>query len=426
VNFEHLDSALEAKKQMQGAPFMGKSLRVNFGKSLDSLGDEDEEAIQSQLGPSQPPAPANQRQREVIDKLAAYIVKSGPHLEDVTREKQSNNPLFSFLKEDGEYYEYYKWKIFEIRQKQKEAESPWNLARNRIFNPPNATGKPLSNEEKSALSQILDTLTPTKESIKKGKDYIMSLPEAASSICQFMCQRIKETPDFTARLNIIYLANDVLHHSIKPDKPSQFAEALYPYLPCILHRTYHMQSPENQSKLSKILLIWKTKNVYSESKITELEGDMTGDSIKAPPPPLPAPNANGNNNNMPPEMGAYHSVPPPNMQQGKQFMNNLDSFLSQMRTDGSGQMGMNVKEEGQSFKNERKMENYEEKDNRNRNDRRDRERDRERDRDEGRGKDRERERDRDGKGRDRERERDRDDRKRRRSPSPGKRERRYR
>jgi len=63
VNFEHLESALEAKKQMQGAPFQGKPLRVNFGKSHDTFGEDEEDLalISSPTGPPQPPAPTNQK-----------------------------------------------------------------------------------------------------------------------------------------------------------------------------------------------------------------------------------------------------------------------------------------------------------------------------------------------------------------------------
>jgi len=88
------------------------------------------------------------------------------------------------LYEGGEFYEYYKWKIFDTRQKQKEADSPWQQARNRCYNPPAPKGQLLSDPDKATLSQILDTLTPTKESIKKGKDYVMSRSEFASTICQ--------------------------------------------------------------------------------------------------------------------------------------------------------------------------------------------------------------------------------------------------
>lgn len=40
----------------------------------------------------------------------------------------------------------------------------------------------------------------------------MSLPDSASAIAYFMCERVNQTPDWTAKLNMVYLANDVLHH----------------------------------------------------------------------------------------------------------------------------------------------------------------------------------------------------------------------
>jgi len=194
-----------------------------------------------------------------------------------------------------------------------------------------------------------------------------------------MCQRIQQTPDFTAKLNIIYLANDVLHHSSKVRPPSVtkgevFCEAMLPYLSCILYNTYHNQTPENQNKVSKLLAIWKTKQIYEESKINELESDMKGESLKPPQIQVPQPspvNATagalggaglswGQTNTSITQAqrpqnpaGGYHAVPPPvalqpmggnqfqgppvqqQQQQGNRLMNNLDSFLSSTRNRGA-------------------------------------------------------------------------------------------
>jgi len=130
--------------------------------------DEDEEGLHSPLSrPPQPPAPTNPKLKEIIDRLAAYVVKNGPQFEETTRERNAANPHFSFLNEGGEFYEYYKWKIYDTRQQQKIADTPWAQAKNRVFNPPTPSGTPLSDADQSTLSQMLDTLIPTKESIRK-------------------------------------------------------------------------------------------------------------------------------------------------------------------------------------------------------------------------------------------------------------------
>jgi len=234
------------------------------------------------------------------------------------------------------------------------ADTPWAQAKARIFNPPIPAGTPLTEADKSALSQILDTLMPTKDSIKKGKDFIMNHPDSASSIANFMSTRVQHSPDFTARLNIIYLLNDVLHHSVKSQQnevKGPFIDAALPYIPAILYTTYQNQSTDNQIKVSKLLSIWKTKQIYEEPQILQLEADMKGESLKQPVSHTPDSPINRPTPQQLQITGAYHAVPPPaalnpppqfqagpspQQQQGNRLMNNLDSFLSSSRSKSDG------------------------------------------------------------------------------------------
>lgn len=295
VTFTTLDHALEAKRRMQGAMLDGRSIKINFGKA----GDNNEEGLQIlnpdylTLGPPQPPAPIDPKQRSIIDKLAAYTVKNGPQMEDVTRTKQAGNPLFEFLTEGGKYHDYYKWKIFDCRRQQKEGGgySHIQLAVHSTANllnqvqqqgPPTApppTGPILNETESSQLSLQLDTLLPTKESIKTGKNFIMSLPMKASAVAAFMCQRSEQTPEWTAKRNIIYLTNDVLHHryadfskklrvtSSKTREPDTnvdiFCTAFKPYLAPMLYDAYHDQPQERQVQIEKVVLKSPKINMFS-------------------------------------------------------------------------------------------------------------------------------------------------------------------
>lgn len=128
INFLHLESALEAKTKMQGYLIRGRPIKINFGKAGE--GNDEGEGIAGPIdpsylytGPPQPPAPADDKTKGIIDKLAAAVVKNGPQMEEVVKEKQSNNPAFDFLKDSGQYNEYYRWKIFDIRQKQKDVDA---------------------------------------------------------------------------------------------------------------------------------------------------------------------------------------------------------------------------------------------------------------------------------------------------------------
>jgi len=348
---------------------------VNFGKAQD--GPEDDMPSHSHshshsynavpppssAAPSAviPPAPTDPDMKNIIDKLAAYIVKSGPQFEDVTKERQKGNPKFSFLHEGGEYYDYYKYRIFEARQAQNKLEgkasATWASVAAEGYRSrsdiPEPVGEKLSETDQSALSSILDTLVPTKESIKKGKDMIMARPDFASSIAHFMCRRVQQTPDFTAKLNIIYLANDVLHHSSKTRPEGEvagdaFCDAFRDYLPAMLYSSYSEQPLENQAKIEKLLNIWKTKNIYPEEVISFLESDM---KTQANPAVSEQTGANPwSGEQVTPQMlaqqlGSYNAVPPPpsllpqfsmpaqaiQKQQGDRLMSSLDTLLSTSR-----------------------------------------------------------------------------------------------
>lgn len=59
---------------------------------------------------SQPPPPTDNEQRNIIDKLAAFVARSGPQAEEMTRRKQTNNPKFAFLY-GGPHLAYYQFRV---------------------------------------------------------------------------------------------------------------------------------------------------------------------------------------------------------------------------------------------------------------------------------------------------------------------------
>jgi RNA recognition motif-containing protein len=316
VTFHSLASALECRKRLHGTMMFGRPVKINFGKlSTEGIG-QDNDSVNNvpvsdsnylNIGPPQPPAPHDEKQKEVIDKFAASVVKNGPTFEDVVKEKQRNNTMFDFLNEGGLYAEYYRWKLFDLRRSMKEAEAnPYqsiihqatqvqqgprfdfppqqqhmggmnHMMQQQHFQQqeqqqqgppvsPRHIGLGLIGEERAALSQLLDSLVPTKDAIKKGKDYIVSLGQTASAVAEFMCERLEKTPDWSAKLNIIYLTNEVLHHCVKL-RPSGanhdiFSEAFLPYLPAMLYSAYVNQPNDRREKIEKIIEIWKTKTVY--------------------------------------------------------------------------------------------------------------------------------------------------------------------
>jgi len=226
--------------------------------------------------------------RSIIDKLAEKIVKLGPSFEDNIKEKQPSNPLFSFLDEEGEYYDYYKWKIFDIRRQQNEINNllpPWEIGLPEL----NLSRLMLNQQEKAEFFQILDTLEPNEVSIKGGKDWIMNRSEHTYEICTIMADRCNMIHTFNGKLHIVYLINDVLLHS--RGKPNDFfTNAVLPFLGRIFKTTLESASiMDEQQKVHRMFDIWKEKNIYDDYAISQIRQETL--SFNSEP--------------------AYHNVPPP-------------------------------------------------------------------------------------------------------------------
>jgi len=48
--------------------------------------------------------------KNIIDKLANFVARNGPEFEHMTKQKQKDNPKFSFLF-CGEYFNYYQYRV---------------------------------------------------------------------------------------------------------------------------------------------------------------------------------------------------------------------------------------------------------------------------------------------------------------------------
>ncbi|KAF3437303.1 hypothetical protein FNV43_RR20056 [Rhamnella rubrinervis] len=68
-------------------------------------------------GPPEVPSPEDNNLKLLIDGVAALVARCGKLFEDLSREKNQSNPLFSFLT-GGNGHDYYSRKLWEARQKQ--------------------------------------------------------------------------------------------------------------------------------------------------------------------------------------------------------------------------------------------------------------------------------------------------------------------
>jgi hypothetical protein len=54
-------------------------------------------------------------EKGIIEKMADYVARNGPKFEDLLKEKQKENPKFGFLYEGSKYYDYYKFRIYAVK-----------------------------------------------------------------------------------------------------------------------------------------------------------------------------------------------------------------------------------------------------------------------------------------------------------------------
>lgn len=141
-------------------------------------------------------------------------------------------------------------------------------------------GGPLPSDVSMELSNVLNNLSGTKESIKSAKVWFMQRSPFAPALAEAFRNRIFALDDSERQLHIIYLANDILFDSLNrrsnPHELDNEAHAFKHVLGSMLARIYHnpQNKEENQSRLQKILQFWASKEVYDQDTIYALEGEM--------------------------------------------------------------------------------------------------------------------------------------------------------
>lgn len=53
---------------------------------------------------------SDQELKNIIDKLAQFVARNGPEFEHMTKQKQKDNPKFSFLF-GGTFFHYYQYRV---------------------------------------------------------------------------------------------------------------------------------------------------------------------------------------------------------------------------------------------------------------------------------------------------------------------------
>lgn len=254
-----------------------------------------------------PPAipPSDPELQKIIDKLAEYSAKNGPEFEAMIREKQKDNPDYSFLF-GGEGHNYYRYKLWLYTHPQSfpliapppmhqpsvpppyfNQPPPYYDPSVRVFK---GLSGPLPSDVAAELNGVLSNLTGTKESIRGAKMWFMQRAPFAPALAEALRERIFAIDDSEGQLHIIFLANDILFESLQRRANLQELDnealAFKPVLGSMLARVYHNphNMEANRSRLEKILQFWASKEVYDQATIASLEREMFGgQSLHAAP-----------------------------------------------------------------------------------------------------------------------------------------------
>eukprot|EP00002_Diphylleia_rotans_P013222 TRINITY_DN2576_c1_g1_i2.p1 TRINITY_DN2576_c1_g1~~TRINITY_DN2576_c1_g1_i2.p1 ORF type:complete len:672 (+),score=123.45 TRINITY_DN2576_c1_g1_i2:49-2064(+) len=254
-----------------------------------------------------PLPPQDPELKKTIDKLLEHISQSGDGMEAKIRKHQVDNPKFCFLfgGEGGEYYNYMKSSVlagvplgtlhqqmqamldasYQSQQTRPASDHAQQVAHQAA--PQKASTKeseqdanvtPLPTEDVTMLHKILDGLDGSKESIKKGKDWILEHHLFKTSLMQVIVKRVASYEVFERKLFVIYLMNDVLYHCSKLlDIYREFVACLIDAAPQLFSCAYTKSSVEKQARLSKVLSIWKDRGHITEAQLANIEYYMKFD-----------------------------------------------------------------------------------------------------------------------------------------------------
>lgn len=279
---------------------------------------------------SVPKCPEDQDLRNIIDKLANFVARNGPEFEQMTKNKQKDNPKFSFLF-GGEHFNYYQYKVTTeqaiLKQQQKkvqeqqqtvvhqpppfipnpnipaapppwqqtqvqlqQAETAYNVQKKAFEEQIKQSEQNLAAQHQVMLQQQqtkveegitkaeteklaalcescgisfsdLDTFAQpiiescTKDAISGGKNWIFNnnkTDEHGELISRYLERKItSKSSTFEAKLHLVYLINDVLHHCVRKGAES-LKHSMENVVVSIFCSTHLAADEQKKEKLKKV------------------------------------------------------------------------------------------------------------------------------------------------------------------------------
>ena len=131
--------------------------------------------------------------RGIVEKTAGYVARNGPIFEDRIRDKEKNNPKFSFLSPNDAYSPFYLWRLSEIREGRGTAVSAGRVGENAVHAEPETPKGPAPPPEfrfsarmPNINAQDLEVVKLTALFVaKNGRSFMTALSQRESRNYQF-------------------------------------------------------------------------------------------------------------------------------------------------------------------------------------------------------------------------------------------------
>ncbi|XP_048583795.1 calcium homeostasis endoplasmic reticulum protein isoform X1 [Nematostella vectensis] len=274
------------------------------------------------------PPPDDQELKNIIDKLANFVARNGSKFEDMTKEKQKNNPKFSFLYSGQNYHNYYRWRVsVEIASNQtQQHQQQTQMVANSQYNKPQSSAlvqqalvqqsinsAPWQQQQQQTPPQQVVTAVPppaqyaappptvyqnapqppsdldfqefdgmlqklmdscTKDAISTGRGWVLNnakSPQHCHHIMEYILKKcFAPGLTFPNKLHLVYIINDIVHHAARKnltDLNSAVKEVVVPVF------CYARQGDigEGMQKLTKVLGIWETNDFFDAATLQKLK-----------------------------------------------------------------------------------------------------------------------------------------------------------
>ncbi|SMR49254.1 unnamed protein product [Zymoseptoria tritici ST99CH_1A5] len=121
-----------------------------------------------------------------------------------------------------------------------------------------------------AVRGKLDYLEPTQDSIVTVAQWIMFHRRHADRTAALWLARLQDTPSSSKRLNLIYLANEVVQQSRARSK-QDFLLAFEPLIADATALAYKGASQDMQGKLRRVVEVWRQRSIFDPRIQEQLE-----------------------------------------------------------------------------------------------------------------------------------------------------------